>query len=195
MGVNFDDWLTHELRRGVHVSTGHPPVPRYASLPAAPSAGLLHTLGAAAKSKAVITATALSVVAGGGVGAKVAVTGNADPFVWGQRVKQQVVTCKQDLAPGQHGIGTCVSGFARQHGVQARDQHSHGRGHGSERRASHGADHGKAHSHGRGHEHPARKGPPAESSATHGRGHRPPKGGTTDDEHGDAPVHGNGAAR
>jgi len=85
---------------------------------------MIHAVAAAAKSKVAIAATALALAAGGPVGAKAAVTGNPNPFHWGQQVKQKVITCKQDLKPGQHGIGQCVSKFAKLHGQQERQAHS-----------------------------------------------------------------------
>lgn len=50
-----------------------------------------------------------------------AITGSVDPTVWGQKVKQQVDTCKDTLATGQHGIGQCVSDFAKTHGDTVSD--------------------------------------------------------------------------
>jgi hypothetical protein len=59
-----------------------------------------------------------------------AVTGTVDPTVWGQKVKQQVDTCKDTLAAGQHGIGDCVSDFAKTHGDTVSDSATkkHGNG-------------------------------------------------------------------
>jgi hypothetical protein len=37
-------------------------------------------------------------------------------------VQQQVVACKAALETGQHGIGACVSAFAKQHGQLVSDQ-------------------------------------------------------------------------
>jgi len=85
---------------------------------------MIHHLATLAKSKVAIAATAATLAAGGGVGAKAAVTGNPNPFNWGHQVKEKVITCKQDLPAGQHGIGKCVSDFAKQHGVQMRQEHS-----------------------------------------------------------------------
>ena len=126
MDVNFDGWLEQELQRGSEQAASHAPaVPRYASLPFPPGRSpVIHHLVTLAKSKVAIAATAGILAAGGGVGAKAAVTGNPNPFNWGHQVKEKVVTCKQDLPAGQHGIGKCVSDFAKQHGVQERQQHS-----------------------------------------------------------------------
>jgi hypothetical protein len=85
---------------------------------------MIHAVAAAAKSKVAIAATVVALAAGGTVGAKAAVTGNPNPFNWGQQVKQKVITCKQGLKPGAHGIGRCVSPFAKLHGQQQRQAHS-----------------------------------------------------------------------
>jgi hypothetical protein len=126
MDVNFDGWLEQELSRGFEqAAIRQPALPRYANLPSLPGrTPMIHSLATLAKSKVAIAATAVALAAGGGVGAKAAVTGNPNPLNWGQQVKNQVGTCKQDLAPGEHGIGKCVSDFAKQHGVQERQQHS-----------------------------------------------------------------------
>jgi hypothetical protein len=125
MGVNFDGWLENELSRGFEqVASRTPALPRYASLPALSGGGaVIHSVAALAKSKVAIAAATLTLAAGG-VGAKAAITGNPNPFNWGHKVTNQVVACKQDLSPGQHGIGTCVSDFAKQHGAQVREEHS-----------------------------------------------------------------------
>jgi hypothetical protein len=126
MGMKFEKWLEEELRRGFGQVHARPPaVPRYASLrPVVRRNPLIHSIAAIAKSKVAIAATAITLAAGGGVGAKAAVTGDPNPFHWGQKVKNQVANCKQNLAPGDHGIGKCVSDFAKQHGPQERQAHS-----------------------------------------------------------------------
>jgi hypothetical protein len=85
---------------------------------------MIHALATAAKSKVAIAATAAALATGGGVAAKAAITGDANPFHWGHQVRQQVISCKDDLAPDEHGIGQCVSDFAKQHGQQVREAHS-----------------------------------------------------------------------
>ena len=48
---------------------------------------------------------------------EIAITGSVNPANWGQQVTQQVADCKASAARlGVHGIGQCVSSFARQHG-------------------------------------------------------------------------------
>ena len=57
---------------------------------------------------------------------EVAITGSINPTNWGQQVKEEVADCKAALAPGEHGIGQCVSSFARQHGDAVNDSHKNG---------------------------------------------------------------------
>ena len=57
---------------------------------------------------------AITVVAAAAI-TEAAITGSADPSNWGRLVTQQVATCKAALQTGEHGIGQCVSAFARQH--------------------------------------------------------------------------------
>jgi len=58
----------------------------------------------------VVAAAAAVTVAGA------ATTGSLDPGVWGQQVSNRVQECKAALADGHHGIGDCVSAFAKTHG-------------------------------------------------------------------------------
>jgi hypothetical protein len=56
-------------------------------------------------------------------------TGSLDPTVWGQQVSQRVQQCQDTLADGKHGIGDCVSAFAKTHGPGvASDARHHGNG-------------------------------------------------------------------
>lgn len=76
----------------------------------------------------VVAAAAAVTVAG------VASTGSLNPTAWGQRVEQQVATCKSQLAAGNHGIGDCVSDLASQHGAavaSAARHHGNGNGNGN----------------------------------------------------------------
>ncbi len=66
---------------------------------------------------------AVLAVGAAGVATEAAVTGSTNPSVWGQQVVQQVNKCKAALAPGSHGIGQCVSAFAKQHGPQESADH------------------------------------------------------------------------
>jgi hypothetical protein len=55
---------------------------------------------------------------------EVAITGSINPANWGQQVKEEVADCKASAARlGEHGIGQCVSSFARQHGDAVSDSH------------------------------------------------------------------------
>jgi len=69
-----------------------------------------------------LTLGVLAVSAAGAAG-EATITGSGDPTNWGQQVAQQVQKCKAALAPGTHGIGACVSAFAKQHGDQVSDSH------------------------------------------------------------------------
>jgi hypothetical protein len=116
MTAKFDQWLEDELSR-----TLTPIV----SEPARPGQACYQTAGTGRLSigrKAVIgLAVATMVVAGSGVLA--AASGSVNPQVWGQQVIVAVENCKTELQPGHHGIGACVSAFARQHGEQMQTQH------------------------------------------------------------------------
>ncbi|HEY1419434.1 MAG TPA: hypothetical protein VGG90_01850 [Candidatus Dormibacteraeota bacterium] len=53
---------------------------------------------------------------------EVASTGSLNPLNWGQQVNQQVNACKASAERlGVHGIGQCVSSFARTHGDTVSD--------------------------------------------------------------------------
>ena len=57
------------------------------------------------------------------VATEASVTGSSNPTNWGQQVVQPVQKCKAALTPGSHGIGECVSTFAKQHGQQVSADH------------------------------------------------------------------------
>ncbi len=70
-----------------------------------------------------LTVAALAV---GAAGTEAAITGSSNPSNWGQKVAEQVETCKDALAPDTHGsIGACVSTFAKTktHGKQVSSDH------------------------------------------------------------------------
>ncbi len=69
-------------------------------------------------------AIAFLAVAAAGVVTEAAVTGSANPTDWGQAVVAQVNKCKDALTPGQHGIGQCVSAFAKTHGKAVSGSHA-----------------------------------------------------------------------
>ncbi len=72
---------------------------------------------------AVGLAVAFLAVGAAGVATEAAVTGSTNPSNWGQQVVEQVNKCKAALAPGSHGIGPCVSAFAKQHGPKVSADH------------------------------------------------------------------------
>ena len=84
-----------------------------------------------------------------------AIAGSANPASWGQQVRQQVAACKAALETGQHGIGPCVSAFARQHGEDASNRASgtrlnHGNGNANGHNKDTGNANGKAGGRGKG---------------------------------------------
>ncbi|HEX3508038.1 MAG TPA: hypothetical protein VHW94_06570 [Candidatus Dormibacteraeota bacterium] len=87
-----------------------------------------------------------------------AITGSADPSNWGRLVTQQVATCKAALKTGEHGIGQCVSAFAKQHGDTVSDQrasgarlnHGNGNANGSDKATGEATDSGKGNGNGKG---------------------------------------------
>ena len=130
MNEEFDSWLSSELDRGL---SGERPRPRFS----APGRARRVTLRAAALAMA-----AMLVTGGVALAAGTAVTGTPNPAVWGQQVQAKVHSCQQALQAGQHGIGHCVSSFAKQHGKQEKAAHSHGagaQGHGNGNGHGHGA--------------------------------------------------------
>jgi len=124
--MDLDQWLRDRLAAGYRRSAGEPvPPARYATAAPPRRNVMLKGLAVVAGSKAALAATAVVAFAGVGVGVKAATTGDPNPVNWGTQVTQQVTTCKAELAAGDHGIGQCVSNFAKQHGQAT------GQGHGS----------------------------------------------------------------
>jgi hypothetical protein len=98
--------------------------------------------------------------------AETAVTGSVDPTVWGQKVKEQVDTCKDALAAGQHGIGKCVSDFAKTHGDTVSDspkKHGEVNANGNGNGNANGKD--KSKTHGQGSDKSATAGEPTDPAA------------------------------
>lgn len=121
--------LESELHRVLDPVASMPIPARRAVQPRGPIKTLLGGAGAALTIK-VLTGVAVAAAALTVAGA--ATTGSLDPTVWGQQVKQQVQSCKDQLAQGHHGIGDCVSQFANQHGqAVASDARQHGNGNGA----------------------------------------------------------------
>jgi hypothetical protein len=123
---------------------------------------LLNGGGAAIVVKAAtgFAVAAIAMVAAAAV-TEAAITGSADPSNWGRLVTQQVATCKAALQTGEHGIGQCVSAFAKQHGDNVSDQrasgarlnHGNGNANGHDRATSesNGKAKGKGNGNGNGH--------------------------------------------
>ena len=121
---DFDRWLETELGRSLAtVDTGYV-APRYLET-GAPRRGrlgrVLYGVPALAGAKFATAGILLAAAAGTGAAVHGAVT-NDNTLVWGQQVIQQVQKCKAALGTDQHGIGQCVSQFAKQHGDQQSDQ-------------------------------------------------------------------------
>src|ERR1700692_4415737 len=120
MNGEFELWLTDELGKGyTRFGAAQPPggAPyRAAVLTRSPTSR-------GARAAIVVLAVAIGLMTTA-VLAAAAVTGSANPQVWGHYVSDAVSTCKSELANGQHGIGRCVSAIARQKGPQESNQHS-----------------------------------------------------------------------
>ena len=96
--------------------------------------GIRKIVGGAGAALTIKVLSGVAVAAAAVTVAGAASTGSLNPSVWGQKVQQQVQTCKDQLNEGQHGIGDCVSGFANQHGqavASAARQHGNGNGNGN----------------------------------------------------------------
>lgn len=129
-GNGFDRWLEQELQRATAGNGGPSPSAGQAAYHAASLQGGTH-MSVLAKAASVVSAKgavglAVAVLAVGAAGAatEASVTGSTNPSNWGQQVVQQVQKCKDALAPGSHGIGQCVSTFAKQNGKDVSSQHS-----------------------------------------------------------------------
>ena len=130
--------LESELHRVLDPVSGIAIPPRRAAGARRPMKALLGGGAGAALTIKVLTGVAVAAAAVTVAGA--AATGSLNPTVWGQQVKQQVESCKDQLAQGQHGIGECVSTFASQHGqTVASSARHHGNGSGD----GHGKDKSK----------------------------------------------------
>lgn len=116
MTMKFDQWLEDELNRTLTPIASQPARPGQARYQAAMAQRRF--IG----SKAAV-GLALATMALLGSGVMAAASGSLNPQVWGLQVMSTVAQCKAELQPGQHGIGGCVSAFARQHGQQMKTQH------------------------------------------------------------------------
>jgi hypothetical protein len=146
MSDQFELWLEDELGKGFKPFSATPP-PAGAPYRAGVHETGLRRLPRGRAARAAIVAAAVAIgLMGTAALATAAVTGSANPQVWGQYVNDAVSTCKSELGSGQHGIGGCMRALAHQKGTQERDQHSNGNGA------------GKAH--------PSPKGPPSGAPAS-----------------------------
>jgi hypothetical protein len=128
---DFDNWLEAELDKGFARSTqlSKAKVDGYHGfVPRGQGSQRISTgrpfVGKAAMALAAATLSLGTV----GAAAATAVTHSANPQVWGQQVENAVADCKTALSSGQHGIGDCVTAFAKQRGSAHRAGHGHGNG-------------------------------------------------------------------
>jgi len=119
MTAKFDQWLEDELSRTLTPIVSQPARPGQARYQSVRS-------GRLSMSRKAMVGLAAATLAVAGSGVLAAASGSVNPQVWGQQVKSAVEQCEAELQPGQHGIGGCVSAFARQHGEQMRTQHGAG---------------------------------------------------------------------
>jgi hypothetical protein len=128
-GNGFDQWLEQQLQNHAAGAPGPSPAPAQAQYHAAyiqggPHMSVLAKVATLVSAKvAVGIAVATIAVAAAGAATEASVTGSVNPSDWGQQVVQQVAKCKAALAPGSHGIGQCVSAFAKQHGPAVSADH------------------------------------------------------------------------
>jgi hypothetical protein len=122
--------LEEELRRVLDPVSAHAIPPLRLGSGRTRARAVLGGAGAALTVKlmsgVVVAAAAVSI-------AGTAATGSPNPAVWGQQVSDYVSACKDKLADGQHGIGSCVAPFASSHGsavASAARQHGNGQGQG-----------------------------------------------------------------
>ena len=148
--------LEQELHRVLDPIAALPIPPRRTLHNRSTARALLGGAGAALSLK-LLTGVAVAAAAVTIVGA--ATTGSLNPSDWGQQVSQRVAECKAALADGQHGIGDCVSSFAKQHGASvASAARHHGNGTTDASGNGNGNTNGNANSHGKDKTHPTPKG-------------------------------------
>jgi uncharacterized low-complexity protein len=120
---NFEREMEYELHRVLDPITAGPiPFRR----PMQPGGSMKRLLGGAGAAIGIKILTGIAVAAAATTFAvaatEVAITGSVNPLNWGQQVTNQVDACKASAARlGVHGIGQCVSSFARSHGDTVSD--------------------------------------------------------------------------
>jgi hypothetical protein len=128
---DFDSWLEAELDKGFAQSSGMSTagIDGYQSVVARGQRSRQFLAGRPLVGKAAMAVAAATLSLGTvGAAAATAVTHSAYPQTWGQQVESAVADCKTALSPGQHGIGECVSAFARNHESANGAGHGHGNG-------------------------------------------------------------------
>src|SRR4051794_38801099 len=106
--------IEFELHRKLD-AIGREPIPPRRAVPSR-ATRTRAVVGGAGAALAMKLVSGIAVAAAAVTVAGTATTGSLDPGVWGHQVTQQVQQCKDALSSGQHGIGECVSGFAKTHG-------------------------------------------------------------------------------
>jgi len=165
---DFDREIEFELHRSLD-SIGHEAIPprRLVQSRTTRTRALVGGAGAALAAKLV---SGVAVAAAAVTVAGATATGSLDPTVWGQQVSNRVQECKAALADGQHGIGDCVSAFAKTHGAGvASDARHHGNGNGN----ANGRGNGNGNGNGNAYGHDKDKPTPASSKSQAGD-HAPP---------------------
>ena len=123
---DFERELEHELHGIIDPITAGPiPFRR----PMQPGGSMKKLLGGAGAAIGLKILTGIAVAAAATTFAvaatEVAITGSVNPANWGQQVTSVVDACKASAARlGVHGIGQCVSSFARTHGDTVSDSHA-----------------------------------------------------------------------
>jgi hypothetical protein len=128
---DFDSWLEAELDKSFAQSrvASKSGIHGYQSVVARGQRSRQFLAGRPLVGKAAMAVAAATLSLGTvGAAAATAVTHSTNPQTWGQQVENAVTDCKAALKPGQHGIGECVSAFARNHESAAGARHGHGNG-------------------------------------------------------------------
>ncbi len=119
-------------------------------------------------------AVAAMAAAGATAATEAGITGSLNPSDWGQQVVQQVSKCKAALQPGQHGIGQCVSAFAKQHGPTVSADHRASPGRTNPGKGHDKSNKGKGNGNGHGNNDSGEGQPSDKSHGNNGSGDRQP---------------------
>src|SRR3989442_6760836 len=115
MTAKFDQWLEGELGRALTPIVSQPALAGQARYQVTRT----HRLSMGRKA---VVSLAIATMALAASAVLAAASGSLNPQAWGQQVGSAVEQCKTDLQPGLHGIGACVSAFARRQGQQMQTQ-------------------------------------------------------------------------